>query len=238
MHRRFGRQALILDGRPACGKGTQAKVLKKYAEDLGFKVKMIATGDVIRAVNRGNTAEHPWDDFLAGIAPRVEAELPKMLAGELLSDEVAGEIAQYLFHRATEHSDPDIFILDGFPRTVEQVEKALELLAGAGVRNDVGTFVARIKVSREVCVERQLARASKEGRPDDANRQVIERRQDVYETSQYLVRELFRNTGVCFVEIRADTLEVSALTQSITHVFAKLFDPAHLGVSGRVGGSV
>ena len=104
MHRVAQQLNLILFGPPGAGKGTQADRLRS-----DFQLPYIATGDMLRA----NVKE--------------ETELGKkakeyMDAGDLVPDDLIVAMAA---ERLNEDDAEDGFILDGFPRTVEQA-KALE----------------------------------------------------------------------------------------------------------------
>jgi adenylate kinase len=103
---------VVLIGPPGVGKGTQASQLKTL---LG--VPHVSTGDILReAVQAGNPLGRKVKGFVA--------------SGQLVPDDVMGElIAQRL-------SRPDAragFVLDGFPRTLDQVETLDSVLARLGV---------------------------------------------------------------------------------------------------------
>jgi adenylate kinase len=90
---------LILLGPPGAGKGTQAS---RLTEDFGLP--HIATGDILRAAVSAHTA-------LGEEAKRY------MDAGELVPDSV---ITRVILERVAEDDARDGFLLDGFPRTVDQ----------------------------------------------------------------------------------------------------------------------
>ncbi|MDQ3849145.1 MAG: adenylate kinase [Actinomycetota bacterium] len=95
---------LILLGPPGAGKGTQAE---RLTDD--FNLPYIATGDMLRAAVQ------------AGTDLGREAET-YMKAGDLVPDEV---ITGVILEAVTKDDARDGFLLDGFPRTVEQAD-ALE----------------------------------------------------------------------------------------------------------------
>ena len=98
---------LILLGPPGAGKGTQAELL---TEDFGLP--HIATGDILRAAVAAETA-------LGREAKRY------MDAGDLVPNSV---ITGVLLERIAEDDARDGFLLDGFPRTIEQADSLGEAL--------------------------------------------------------------------------------------------------------------
>src|ERR1700740_1534029 len=103
--------ALVLFGSPGSGKGTQAKYLVEW---LG--IPQISTGDMLR--------EHIRAGDAIGIAI---AE--RMRAGSLVSDEL---VNQLVFERIQQPDCKRGFILDGYPRTPDQAEEMMRLLAARG----------------------------------------------------------------------------------------------------------
>jgi adenylate kinase len=92
---------LILFGPPGAGKGTQAERLRQ-----DFQLPYIATGDMLRANVRDGTE--------LGLKAK-----SFMDAGDLVPDELIVEMAQA---RLEQEDAQDGFLLDGFPRTVEQAD--------------------------------------------------------------------------------------------------------------------
>lgn len=142
---------LVLLGPPGAGKGTQAAIL---SEKLG--VPAISTGDLFRA-NIGQ-----------GTALGVEAK-KYIDAGELVPAEITNNMVR---ERLAEPDAANGFLLDGFPRSVEQAKELGNILSALGVTLDgVLSFV----IDEDVVVERMLAR----GRADDTE-DVIRNRMRVY----------------------------------------------------------
>jgi adenylate kinase len=104
---------LILFGPPGAGKGTQAERLQR-----DFQLPFISTGDMLRG-NVKNETE------LGREAKRY------MDAGDLVPDELIVAMAA---ERLQEDDARDGFILDGFPRTVEQANALDQMLAERGRR--------------------------------------------------------------------------------------------------------
>ena len=142
---------LVLLGPPGAGKGTQAVLL---SEKLG--VPHISTGDLFRA----NIGE--------GTPLGVEAK-SYIDAGKLVPTDVTARMVK---SRLEEADAAEGFLLDGFPRTVEQAEILQDLLAENGQNLD---GVLNFVVAEDVVVERMLSR----GRADD-NEETIRTRLGVY----------------------------------------------------------
>src|SRR5438093_6313232 len=97
----MGRKMIILLGYPGAGKGTQAKEIMRR-----LNIPQISTGDMLRDAVRRQT------NF------RKQAQ-EKMQAGELVSDAVVNGIVAERIQREDCQKG---FILDGYPRTVQQAE--------------------------------------------------------------------------------------------------------------------
>ncbi|AEG83153.1 MULTISPECIES: adenylate kinase [Corynebacterium] len=142
---------LVLLGPPGAGKGTQAAIL---SEKLG--IPHISTGDLFRA----NIGE--------GTPLGIEAK-QYIDNGKLVPTDVTARMVK---SRLEEEDAKGGFLLDGFPRTVEQAEILEGFLEEFGTKLD---GVINYQVSEDVVVERMLAR----GRADD-NEETIRTRLQVY----------------------------------------------------------
>ena len=125
----MNRLCLILFGPPGSGKGTQAKLLRE-----SLRIAHISTGDMLRE------RESSHD-------PLSEAALAIMKAGGLVPDEIVNEMVS---ERIEEPDCANGFILDGYPRTVNQATLIPGLLAGKGI--DV--VVVHLKVDYNVIIAR------------------------------------------------------------------------------------
>lgn len=171
---------LVLLGPPGAGKGTQAAIL---SEKLG--VPHISTGDLFRA----NIGE--------GTPLGVEAK-QYIDAGKLVPTDVTARMVEA---RLNEADAAEGFLLDGFPRTVEQADILTELLEKKGATLD---GVLNFVVDEDVVVERMLAR----GRADD-NEETIRTRLGVYRDE---TAPLIEHYGDAIINIDAvgDVDEVNA----------------------------
>lgn len=157
---------VVLLGPPGAGKGTQAV---KLAEKL--ELPHLSTGDLFRE-NIGN-------------GTKLGREAKRYLdAGDLVPSELTNELVDDRL------SNPDTnvgFILDGYPRSVQQARALHDMLERRGIQLDT---VLELRVPEDVLSERLKAR----GRADDTD-DVIHNRMNVYrdETApliEYYSREL------------------------------------------------
>jgi len=164
---------LIFLGPPGSGKGTQAKLL---AERLG--VPAISTGDMLRdAVRRGTP-----------LGRRAQAI---MEAGELVPDDLVISLVR---ERTAVPDARNGFLLDGFPRTIEQAKALERILEGNAASVD---GVINLLVPEGTLVERLLGRAALEGRSDDRRETVAERLRVYREKTAPLV-EYYRGLGLLY----------------------------------------
>jgi adenylate kinase len=134
---------LILFGPPGAGKGTQAvRIAQKY------QWVHVSTGDILRAEVSQGTA----------LGMKVKAVMD---AGHLVSDDLLIEIMESVFVR---HADAKGFVLDGFPRTINQAQELDKMLIKLG--RSVSLVLA-LEVNEEELVKRMLNRAIEQGRLDD-----------------------------------------------------------------------
>ncbi|HWC21591.1 MAG TPA: adenylate kinase [Flexivirga sp.] len=155
---------LIILGPPGAGKGTQAE---RISESRG--VPHISTGDIFRDNIRRET---PLGKQVKGILD----------AGGYVTDEITNQIVA---DRLAEDDAQHGFLLDGYPRTVPQVEALDKLLSGWGHQLDA---VLELQVDEQELVTRLVKRAETSGRTDDTE-DVIRERQRIYrEETAPLVR--------------------------------------------------
>jgi adenylate kinase len=166
---------IILTGVAGAGKSMQGKIL---ADEHGYA--WISTGEILRVLVTGKRRQ-------------------EMLQGKLLSDEEMITILDKVF----ELIDPtQEFILDGFPRTIPQVDW---LLKQVRAKRFSLTAVINLDASEEVVKQRLVAR----GRQDD-NHDAIDERFREYKTVTLPILDHFRqeNVLVCNIDAAQDPREV------------------------------
>ena len=187
---------ILLLGPPGAGKGTQSA---RLAEEFG--VDHVTTGDALRA-NKDTETDHG--------TPR-----EYMDAGELVPDPVVNEIVVEAL------ADADGFVLDGYPRTLEQAEFLAEMveLDTVALLSVPESELMRRLTGRRVCPDCdatyhvEFAPPADDGVCDDCATDLVQRDDDteetarerlqVYEENTAPVVERYRETGQ-LVEIDGD----------------------------------
>lgn len=160
---------LLIVGPPGAGKGTQAsRIAERY------EVPAISTGDIFRANIKGGTE----------LGKKVQEVIER---GELVPDTLTNEIVADRLAQADAASG---FLLDGYPRTVDQVDALDGMLDGNSL-----DAVVLLEADTDEVVARLLKRAEVEGRADDTE-DVIRHRQDVYAQQTAPLIELFSARGI------------------------------------------
>lgn len=169
---------IVLLGLPGVGKGTQAaKIVETY------NLPHISTGDMFREAMANETE--------LGLKAK-----SYMDAGNLVPDEVTNGIVE---ERLAQDDTKNGFILDGYPRNIEQA-KALEQMLAAQGRNING--VLYFTADNDVLVQRMMAR----GRADDTS-EVIQNRLNVNGELTKPIADFYAEKGVLHELDGAKTLE-------------------------------
>jgi adenylate kinase len=198
-------KAIVLFGSPGSGKGTQARMLMQC---LG--VPHISTGDMLR------------DRIRQGAAEMGTAVVATMQSGALVSDEVVNQMVE---ERLSEPDARNGFVLDGYPRTLDQADHLCHWLDGRGIRE----VVIYLAVGYNIVIARLTGRrqcprcgtlynlATQPPRVDelcdldgeklvireDDNEDVIRERLDGYDRQTRPVLDHYRSAGRRVVEVDA-----------------------------------
>lgn len=195
-------QDIILIAPPAAGKGTQAKLLSSK-----YRIPHISTGDLLRKAISDQTE-------LGNMVKET------MENGQLVSDDI---VLQLLEKRITEPDCQNGYILDGFPRTVNQAQSYLKLLEK--LNRPLGDIIY-LDASKEVIKTRIIGRLScpacgavyndlvEDNKPkkfgtcdlcngplskrSDDNEETFEKRYDAFMKETYPLLDYFRKVGHLF----------------------------------------
>ncbi len=164
----------ILLGPPGAGKGTQAETIVNE-----FKIPHVSTGDMFRKNIKEETE----------LGKKVKEYLDK---GALVPDELTIEIVK---DRLLQDDCKNGFLLDGFPRTIEQANALDKVLGDMGQKLD---YVVNIQVDSKLLVDRAVGRRickdcgqtyhiiynkpAKEGICDKCGGELYQRKDDTEET--------------------------------------------------------
>ena len=162
---------MLIVGPPGAGKGTQAGLITST-----YGIPDISTGDIFRANIKNQTP----------LGLQVKAMVD---AGDYVPDSVTNELVT---NRIAEEDAANGFLLDGYPRTLDQVHYLDELLERNGQKLDA---VIQLVADQDEIVARLTKRAHEQGRADDSE-EAIRHRQQVYlrETSPLI--DVYRERGL------------------------------------------
>lgn len=176
---------ILLIGPQGSGKSTQGRLLSEY-----LKIPYISTGDIFREIASQDTQE----------GRKIKEILE---SGQLVNDEKTAELVKRRLER------PDLargFILDGYPRTPEQ----LNLFNDMNLKFDK---ILYLKIPEEKVIERLLKRGRADDTPD-----TIKTRLDLYNNKTGVLLELLKGYGT-LVEIDAEG-NVDEIGQKIKNVLS------------------
>ena len=162
---------LLIVGPPGAGKGTQAaRITQTYG------IPDVSTGDIFRANIKNQTP----------LGVQVKAIID---AGDYVSNDLTNALVT---SRLEEDDARGGFLLDGYPRTLEQVQYLDELLAGKGQALDA---VIQLVADQDEVVARLRKRAIEQGRTDDTE-DAIRHRQEVYARETSPLIAVYRDRGL------------------------------------------
>ena len=180
---------ILLIGPPGAGKGTQALELSS-----AFSIPAISTGDIFRENVRNETPLGLEAKSFMDAGNNV----PDSLTNDLITDRLAS---------------PDCaggFLLDGYPRTTDQVRHLDNFLADHHTKLDV---VVQLVAEPDIVVERLRKRALEQGRTDD-DEAVVRHRLDVYAEQTAPLIDVYSARGLV---VAIDGIgEIAEVTRRIT----------------------
>jgi adenylate kinase len=162
---------LVIMGPPGAGKGTQAKLIAEH-----YQIPAISTGDMFRAMKTADT-------------PLARQVREIMESGGYVSDEITNAIVA---DRLGMDDCAPGFLLDGYPRTLQQVQTLDDYLADS--KRPLSAVISLLADTEEV-VARLLKRAVIDGRADD-NEETIRVRLRVYAEQTEPLLEVYRSRGL------------------------------------------
>jgi adenylate kinase len=195
---------LIIFGAPGSGKGTYASRLR-----LKLDVEVIATGDIFREIIKEDTP----------LGRKVKGFVEK---GLLVPDDVTLEVLKQNLAKIPKGKG---FILDGYPRTIEQAKALngiakidaiihlmvpdwiiIERLSSRRICKNCGAIynILYLKPKKDMICDNCGGQLYQ--RPDDTP-EVIKKRIEVYEKQTQPLLQYYRDKGVPFVEAKCDKLE-------------------------------
>jgi len=176
---------LVIMGPPGAGKGTQATLIAEH-----YGIPAISTGEMFRAMKTADT-------------PLARQVREIMESGGYVSDAITNAIvADRLAHEDCKRG----FLLDGYPRTLQQVQTLDDYLAES--QRPLNAVISLVADVEEV-VARLLRRAVIDGRSDD-NEETIRVRLQVYAEQTEPLLEVYRSRGLLVeVDGHGEVQEVS-----------------------------
>ncbi|OBH64453.1 adenylate kinase [Mycobacterium sp. E2479] len=172
---------VVLLGPPGAGKGTQAQ---KLSEKLG--IPQISTGELFRSNIENGT--------------KLGLEAKRYLdAGDLVPSELTNQLVD---DRLNESDAANGFILDGYPRSIEQAKALHEMLGRRGTDIDA---VLEFRVSEDELLQRLKGR----GRADDTDEVILNR------------MKIYRAETAPLLDYYSDQLKTVDAVGSMDEVFAR-----------------
>ena len=170
----------LIIGAPGSGKTTDASMIAR----MNQSIEHYSTGDLLRAeVASGSALGRQIDSFISG--------------GNLVPLDVVVNV----IIGAIKSSPKDFIIIDGYPRSVEQMSKLDEVLQGD---EDIAlSAVIEVCVSEEVAEQRVLERA----RGADDNAEVFKNRMRVFSEPIEDIRKFYGDAGIFHIVNGERTVE-------------------------------
>tara|TARA_B110000444_G_C18477076_1_gene427422 strand:+ start:36 stop:614 length:579 start_codon:yes stop_codon:yes gene_type:complete len=187
---------IIFFGPPGSGKGTQAKLISKE-----LLITHLSTGDILR------NKLQDGDDL--------SIQLKKIMSsGNLVSDEILNQI---IAEKLKSKDCVNGFILDGYPRTLDQSDFLLSFLKNHKLSLDL---IFDFKIDFKIVEERILNRSKDEKRTDD-NIEVIKTRLEKYMEETYPVSQFFSSKFNNFYYPIDAAQEISEIQKELLNIVKK-----------------
>lgn len=201
------KKELVFLGPPASGKGTQTSKLSQY---LNFP--HVDTGSLLRRAMANKTQD--------GLTAQGYIE-----KGQLVPIEI---VASIIKSRLQEEDCANGFILDGFPRSIEQAEMLEGMLKEIDADKEVSFKVVYFDIDQQLLLDRIIYRRScskcgkiynllslkpqKEGVCDDCGEELIQRKDDTEETAKARFNTYFEQTAplIKFYEEKGSLRKINA----------------------------
>lgn len=162
---------IVLFGPPGSGKGTQSKKLSNK-----FDLVHISTGEILRKEIKKQSP--------------IGIEAQKLIDdGNYVTDDMALEIVK---GELTLNASAKGFVFDGFPRTIYQAKKFPKILSND--ENEIDLMIS-IEVDDHEIINRLTRRAKESGRPDDRQKEVIQKRIEIYNQKTAKLADYYKSLG-------------------------------------------
>uniref|UniRef100_A0A7S2V7U3 UMP/CMP kinase n=1 Tax=Entomoneis paludosa TaxID=265537 RepID=A0A7S2V7U3_9STRA len=192
-------QVVFVLGGPGAGKGTQCQLLQERLSGW----KHLSAGDLLRA-ERKKGGE--LGDLINS----------RIAAGALVPSEVT---CQLLLNAMNETSEQK-FLIDGFPRSQENLDAWNKTAAASG--NVQLEFVLCLTCPEEVLTGRLLERGKTSGRVDDADLSVIRKRYDTFGKETQPILDYYKAQGGDLLKQIESDQSVEQVYQQIVVLFEKI----------------
>ncbi len=193
---------IIFFGPPGAGKGTQAKIISEY-----LKLPHLSTGEILRKkiLEKDN----------------LSMKLKEIMSsGKLVSDEILNVIVSSRLSNEASKG----FILDGYPRTLEQAKFLNNFLEK---QSNKINYIFNIQISFDILKERIIKRSSEESRDDDKI-DVITTRYNEYLHTTEKVSQLYKEIQPKIFHEVDGINKIDEITSKIKEILKKSWKSAKI----------